>query len=372
MMLFGFYLANNARGETVTIKPSLRLGEWYDSNPFMWGEDQDIKSDFITELSPQISISSITKRVRLNASYRLDSRHYNRYRELDNISHTGNFNSSVGISRKSSLKIGDFFRFTPDSLRATDLGIQIKRIDILSNTVFVSMDRNFSRTFYTSLTLKDSILDFDDAAFIDSRTDSAALSGNYRWKPGTLITVAYTYTNYHFDTQTDGNDIKNHSVTLALAEQLSADASVNISGGIVHTQDVDEKPYWMANAGFAKTYSASSLNLGYSRSVANSSGLIDELNINESVSIRWNYIFSRSFNAKVNGNLSQNRSKPSGSLNTTSYSAGAGFVWLAYSWITFNAKYSHFQQWTETVLSSNMKKDMVFIGVTATMNQLRF
>ena len=372
VVLIGFYLADSARGGTVSIEPSLRLGERYDSNPFLRGEELEIESDFITELSPRISLNRVTKNSRVGGFYLLSSNHYNRYSELDNVSHTANLNGTLTVSKKSSLTIGDSFRFTPDSLMATDLGIQTQRTDILSNTVFVSMNRNFSRAFYTGLTIQDTVLDYDDAAFVDTRTDSASLSGNYMWTPDTLVTLAYTYTKYNFVAADGESDIESHSATLALQKQLSPRVSVNLSGGAVYTPDVDENPDWTASADFAKTYAASSVSLGYSRIVTNASGLSDTININETASLAWDYTAGRSFKTNVMGTLSKNRAKPSGILDTTSYSASAGFVWQANSWLAIDARYLHFQQRIEVGGSSSLSRDQVFIGVTATPSEVRF
>jgi hypothetical protein len=372
MVLVGFYMAGSARAESISLIPSLRLGERWDSNPFLRGEGEEVNHDFLTELSPQITVRSITRGVRVSGSYRLDSRHYARYRQLDFISHNANIAVNAEISKTSSLSIGDSFRFTPDSLEATDIGVQTRRTDILSNTLFVLMEHDFSRAASASLRLTDSILEFEGEGLVDTRTDSAELSGIYSLRTDTRITISYGFTNYHFNVPDGDNDIESQSLRLAMNRQFSPAVSASVSAGAVYTPDVDNDLDWTARAGFMAAYRLSSYSLDYSRSITNSSGLADEINVRDSASMRLNYIFSRFFNTTLSGSLSKNRSEPSGRLDTTSYTAVIACVWRPYSRLSFDANYSHFQQWAEGVLGENLKRDQVFIGITATMDEVRF
>ena len=373
MALIGFYMAGSARAESISIVPSLRVGEKWDSNPFLTGEGGEINHDFVTEIAPQITLSSIATRTQYSGSYRLDSRHYSRYRELDYISHTANIGINSQLSQSTSLSLGDTYVFTPDSQEASTAGIQTPRNDIVSNSAFVMMQRMFGNGSSVSLNLSNSLQDFEDESLFDTRTDSALLSGEYGYSSNTSITMSYTYTKNIYSAATGGESFtETHSSRLGISNQLSTDSSIGVSGGLVYTDDFDEAANWTASANYGKEFLATSLNMDYSRSVTSTSGLTNEINISDNVSMQLKHTFSRAFSANAGGSLLRNRSEPSSDLERTSYTASGGFDWQPLEWFSIDASYTHFQQWVKDALGDNMSRDQVFIGITVTPNELRF
>ena len=372
-LLVGFYMVESARADSISLVPSLRLGEQWDGNLFQTAEGGETTQDFVTEISPQIAVRSIATRNQYSASYRLHSRHYSRYRERDYISHTANIGMSSQLSQSTSLSLGDTYIFTPDSQEASTVGIQTPRNNIVSNSAFVMMQRTFSSGSSVSLNLSNSTQDFEDQSLFDTRSDSASLSGSYGYSLKTSITMSYAYTKNHYRTAIGGESFtETHSSQLGISNQLSAGSSISVSGGVVYTDDFDEAATWTASANYAKAFLATSFSMNYSRSVANSSGLTNEINISDNVSMNLNHTFGRTFSANMGGNLIKNRSEPSNSVDRTSYSANAGFAWQPLEWLAFDASYTHFQQWVEDALGDNMSRDQVFIGLTATPDELRF
>ncbi|MBI5286914.1 MAG: hypothetical protein HY878_04905 [Deltaproteobacteria bacterium] len=206
---------------------------------------------------------------------------------------------------------------------------------------------------------------------IDTRTDSASLTGGYELTPDRTIKMTYTYRNFFFDTAGNGNNSENHSIQLALAERLSPTLSLDLSGGVTYGID-DDRYDWIARAGITKTFQGSSLNLGYSRDVTNTSGLTDETSISDRLSMGWNFTLTRSFNLTISGNLSKNRSEPSARVDTTSYNASIGGEWQPYSWMRVGVGYSRFQQWADGPLGEDLSRDQVFVNITVTPEGWRF
>jgi len=375
MALVGFYMVGGARADSISLTPSLRLGEQWDSNPLLTGEEGEARQDFVTRLSPQIAVRSLTRRVRVSGLYRLDANYYSRYRELDYVGQTGNIVVDSELSPRTSLSVGDNYSFTPYSREASEVGIQIQRTDITSNTAFARMSRMLGAASSVSLRLENSKQDYEDESLFDTRTDTASLSGGYGFSSNTSFTLSYTYTDYQYELAGGDSATVTHSANLGVSYQQSPGSTISISGGAVYTVydgDFDETPTWTASANYAKAFQATSLDMDSSRSVTNTTGLANEVNIRDSVSMTLSHTFGRSFSANMSGSLLKNRSEPSGYLDTTSYTALIGLAWRPYSWLAFDANYSHFQQWAEDFLGLNITRDQVFIGLTATLNELRF
>ena len=372
-LLVGFYMVSGARAESIGLSASLRLGEQWDGNLFQTGEGGEITQDFVTEITPQIAVRSIATRNQYSASYLLHVRRYSRYRESDYISHTANIGMTSQLSQNTSLSFGDNYVFTPDSQEASALGIQTPRNNILSNRVFVTMLRTFSDGNSASLNLSNSIQDFEDPSLFDTRSDSASLSGAFGYSSNMSITMSYTYTKNLYRTATGVESFTEiHSAQAGISSQLSPESSISASGGVVYVDDFDEASNWTASASYAKGFQETSFNMNYARSVANSSGLTNEINISDNVSMSLTHTFSRTFNANMGGSLIKNRSEPSNNVDRTSYNANAGFAWQPLEWLAFDASYTHFQQWVEDALGENMSRDQVFIGLTAAPGEMRF
>jgi len=375
MALVGYYMVGTARADSISLTPSLRLGEQWDSNPLLTVDEREARQDFVTQLSPQIAVRSLTRGVRVSGLYRLDSNYYSRYRELNYVGQTAVIAVDSELSPRTSLSMGDTYSFTPYSREASEVGIQIQRTDIESNRAFATMRRMLGSASSVSLRLENLKRDYDDESLFDTRTDSASLSGDYGFSSNTSLTMSYTYTDYKYESAAGDSGTVTHSAQLGVSNQLSPGSSISVSGGVVYVVydgDFDEAPTWTASANYAKAFQATLLNLDYSRSVTTATGLANEVNIRESVSMTLNHTFGRSFRANVGGSLLKNRSVPSGYVDTTSYAANAGLVWRALKWLSIDARYSRFQQWADDLLGVNITRDQVFIGLTATPNEWRF
>ncbi len=372
MALVGYYRVGGAGADSIGLVPSLRVGEEWDSNPLLVGDDIEARQDFITQVSPQIELRSLTRGVRVRGLYRLDSNYYSRNPELDYVGQTADIAIDSELSPRTSLSVGDTYSFTPYSREASEVGIQIQRTDITSNSVFAMMSRMLGSAGSVSLRLENSKEDYEDESLFDTTTDSASLSGDYGLSSNTSLTMSYTYTDYKYELAGGDSSTVTHSAQLGVSNQLSPGSSISISGGAVYTEGVDVPPIWTASANYAKAFQATSFNMDYSRSVTTASGLANEINIRDSVSMALNHTFGRSFSANVGGSLLKNQSEPSGYLETTSYTVNAGFDWRALEWLSIDASYSRFQQWAENFLGLNITRDQVFIGLTATPSEWRF
>lgn len=372
ILLINFCTAKLATGGTVDVTPSLRLAEEFDSNPFYYGDDdEDIPTDFITVLTPRMEIARDGETLDWSALYSLASRYYSNYPELNYSSQRADVNISTALSSRSSMTINNFLTSTEDSLETTDTGIQTGRTGIMSNRASLALSRMIGATGSASLALSNYTLDYEGPGYVDTRTDSAALSGSWGWSPGTLATTSYNYSNYSFGTAPD-DSIVNHSLSLGFEKELSSSSFLILSGGANYTPDIDGRWDWRSNASWEKSFQHSSLSLGYNRGVRNSSGYTAEIEVRERAFLAWSFAPGRSFNATVSGGYTQSTSVPSSRLDTTSYYAGIGCVWRPSSWLTADANYYHFQQWNGGTESYALSRERIYIGFTAVHDGWRF
>lgn len=350
----------------LTVRPSLTIVESYDSNPY--NRNESVKSDFVTKIIPRIGFQMERIGFDMSAFYKFDSRFYTRNPELNDTSHKANIGMNMEVSKNSSLGFGDTFTFTQESREAVETGIQTQRTDIIYNTVFINAGYTFTPRSSINARLSDSIIEFKDQALIDTRTDSAALTARYKLTPERSLNTTYTYTNFSFDTNAN---IETHSLQLGLADRISPALSFNISSGVVYTPEIDDRYDWTARAGIEKTFQSSSISLGYTHGVTNTSGLSDKINVNDRAYLGWSFFLSRSFNVTVSGSYYKNRSEPETSVDTSSYTAGVDAVWQAYKWMRVGTGYSHFQQWARDSLGEDIKSDQVSVNISIVPTEWR-
>lgn len=345
----------------MTITPSVGIGERYDSNIYFAGEGQNVESDFLTVISPQISIGSERKGLKLGGLYRLDSIYYSSNDKLNTMNSRASIDMNIQLSQRSSLSMGDSFVYTQYSLDASDTGIQTRRTDITSDSIFLTVNHEFSAQTAAGITLRGSLMEFDDPSFIDTQTYSLIFTGDYKLSPDTTVKAAYDYTNFLFDT---GKDTETHALQLGFTERFSSGLSVDISAGAVYMPEMNDQYDWTAGVNLGKSFQQATVRLGYTRDVTHTSGLTDEVNIRDRVSLSWNHQLTNSLNMTISGNLSKNNSKPSARVDTTSYGADISGTWRAYSWMSVDIGYSRFQQWDDNSATGDASRDQVFVTVT--------
>ncbi len=309
-----------------------------------------------------------------NALYILDSRYYSNYPELDYLSQMASVDINTALSSRSSLTISDSLTSTEDSLATTDTGIQTGRTGILYNTASLALSRMVGATGGANLLLANSITDYEDAEYVNSRTDSATLSGSWGYSSATMIITSYGYSNYSFGATDTGSDdsIGNHFLSLGFEKELSSSSSLSLSGGANYTPDIDERWDWTSDASWEKSFRHSSLSLRYNRGIRSGSGYTAEIEVRERAYMSWSFAPSSSLSATVSGGYTQSTSIPSSRLDATSYNASVGCVWRPYSWLNVNVDYSRFQQWAEGTESYPLSRDRFFVGFTASLGEWRF
>ncbi len=361
---------HRAHGE-MSLQPSLRIEERYDTNFFSEGSASNPEDTFVTTTTPSLRLSYTRQHFSFDVSY---SHHFRYLTRTSETTDDGENRSSLALdlplSVRTTFSVSDAFSFVEDSVTASDdapgAGIQTERTERIANTFSLGLNHAFTPRTTARLTLTDSSVTFLDSSLIDSRRDSADLVTTHQLMDKTSINMSYGYSLFTFDNAGGEENTESHSLSFGISERVSPTFSLSLSGGASYTLGIEDDYNAIGQASLSKEFQQSSFSLGYSRGVADTSGLAAETSINDTFSVRWSYAASSSVNFGIYGAFSKNQSKATENVDTDSYSAGLDSKWRPYSWLTLGVGYSHLQQWADGTLGTDLSRDQASVTITAT------
>lgn len=371
LAIFSFLsMCNAAMGASTTLTESISAGFRYDTNARIQPEGEIVDEDYILVISPQLELLQEWERTRLTGAYRLAASYYFMNPDLNNLAHTASVGMNTALSQTTDLSVNDRFAYTKESLEATLTGIERGRASTTSNAFSVSLGHSFTSNTTGTVSLSDTIYRYEGATVNNTRTDTATVGIGYSATYRTSLSASYGFTNIRYNAYGDVTNFTSHSFQAGLGYQPSPSTQLNLSGGFVYTPSITTtKRDWIASVSATKTFEKASFDLGYSRGMTDTSGLVNELNIHETYSARAGYRLSNSFDLAVLGDYSQNHTTPSSTVDLTSYDAGVNGSWRPYSWLTVNAGYTHFEQTSHGLIGSDFKRDNIFVNITATTSR---
>lgn len=355
-----------AEGDTV-IRPVLDIGLQFDSNTSISAEGEGVKQDFALTVIPSIElVNQRSDNLRLDGSYRAIGRFYLTQSNQNSIAHNASIGMAAQFSPKTNFTASDSVTFTKESLDASTVGIQTQRNNIVSNTASLSLGHVFTPRFSASIGFSDSITKFQNPDLIDSRSDSASVSGVYNLTENTSLNASYTFRNYSFQGDGTDNYVISHSLQAGFNSHITPTLAIELSGGSTYIPKIEENGQfiWIAHAGVTKTLYASTLNFDFARSVTTTSGLTSEVSINNRYSLQLNVPLGQYVSVAVFGSYTQNRSRPTETVDINSYTAGINGDWRVNSWLTLGAQYSHFKQLSSGTEGADITREVA--GVNAT------
>lgn len=366
---------SDAKAGALVINPSLRIEERYDSNANQASSDSE-EGDFVTSIVPQIEIINEYRELKITGNYSLTSSSF--YYDSDRNNSTNYYGLGVtwnrGLTGRTSLSLSDLITnidSTRPNYEETDIGIKRRSFGFASNTASVALSHMLSQRNTVSVRASDRLLKYYDSSSIDTRTDSAGIYFSREFTSLGSANASYTFTNFRFD-RSERGDTQTHSFALGVSKQFPSDLIINLSGGAVYSGEIGDKYDWITQSSLSKKFESSSIGLAYSRGVTTSSGLTDEININDRGTLTWSRPLTRTMNMSLSGAYSQNHSEPSSSLQSKSYDASIGADWRPESWISVGVGFSHSQQWIDGASATSLSRDQVFVSVTASPEGWRF
>ncbi len=365
----GVLYAGAARADT-TLKSSVASELAYDSNATIAPQGGNGVSDFLFRIAPQLNLVNERRNTTINAMYRLTSAYYFKHSDLNAVNHNASLNAKMTASPRLGLALNDSFTYTKDSLDTSPSGILLGRTSVTSNAVDASATYQFTERTSASLSASNNITQYNSTTATDSRVDTGGVSAQYAATPSTTLNGSYTFTNYTFDSAVT-TTTSSHSVMLGFIEEFPDALELKASAGVSYTPELGDKYNWLANASLRKDYRNGSATIGYSRSITNSSGLTDQLNVNENYTALLAYSATRFTDIALNATYSKNRTIPSSTLDLKSYSVGLTCTVRLYRWLDMEVGANHFRQSSAGTVGGDFIRDQAFIKFTASLNDIK-
>lgn len=330
--------ATGAEGMSV-VKTSV-TGEFrYDSSADPGSIDSG--EDYISVLAPELELINEWRNARLDVLYRLTGSYYLKDSARNYLSHQAGAGADIQLSENTTLQASYNFRFTEESREATLTNIQTSRAGIHSHLATFNATHVLTPNTSISFSVSENLLEFEDPELVDTRTDTGAVTVNYRISDNTTISPAYSFTNMVFDTN---RSIQSHNASAGMSYRYSPTIDLNASVGLIYYGTGDGGTDLQSGAGFVKTFPKGALSASYARSTSNSSGLTDQLNINDTLSAGLSHALTHRLSLGLSTSYSINRTRQEGTVDIHSYQAGVSANWQAKSWLAVGAGYSYFKQ----------------------------
>ncbi len=364
--------AASAAGTTLrqTVMAELR----YDTNANIAAQGQQSEGDFVLVVAPGFQAVNQRNNLTLTGNYRPTGYFYFQDSDLNTISHSAALAADYDFSTLTSMTVEDRFTYTRESLESTLSGIQNRRNTIMTNTLNFSLSHQLTRRTGVSVSASDFILNFEDPVAVDSRNNSGSLAVSFQATPDTQLTGSYNFSHVKYDLPGGASSSQNtHSLNAGFNTRFRQDTSLLMSAGAVYADASAGDGFfdWVAVAELRKTWQRDSANISYTRRTTSSSGITDQLTLNDSIAAGYSHRFERNVSVNAFGTFTRNHTKPNDNLDTKSFTAGASANWQMRSWLSFGLGFSHFKQEADGPLGDDIERDHFFINVQATTYERR-
>jgi len=359
-----------AAGAGTTLRQTVMAELRYDTNARIAAEGELSGDDFVLLLAPGFEVINQRNKLTLTGNYRPTGSYYFENQDLNAVSHSAAVSADYTLSRRTSLMAEDRFTYSGESLETTLVGIQNQRGTMWTNTIFFSMNHILTQRTSISMSASDHMLDFENILAVDNRSESGSVGLNFQATPETQLNGSYNFSYVNFDLPGGAASNQNtHSLNAGFVSRFRDSLLLSMSAGTVYA---DSRGFgngltdWVARAEIRKSFQRSSANFSYTRQTTSSSGLTDQLTLNDSFIAELRYVVAQNMNLSLSGNYTHNHSKPENTLDIKSFLVGASGTWQLYDWLSFGMGYSHFKQEANGPLGVDLERDHVSISINLT------
>jgi hypothetical protein len=227
--LFGLLAPPSQRGP-MTLFPSISISEEYNDNVHL--DNQNRQWDFITNISPAITLAINQPSYQLSAGYTFTGQLYAREPNLNQVFQSQNFvaNGSYGGERGLTLTASDFFAYNQDTSLVSANGFSTGRERSLSNTFTPGLAWQMTQLNTLSLSASYYMLRFlSSGGGIDSDTYTVNIGLTHAFTPRLSGNIGYgiTYLKDH----SQENSTVSHLPSVGLSYQLTRTLTASASGG---------------------------------------------------------------------------------------------------------------------------------------------
>ncbi len=369
LLLALFSLPETVRAANNIITPSLTIGGIYDSNINFSNSTTDVNGiDYIALIRPGLAFSSESKRLTLKSSYSFEAKLYANNPTLNFFTHSGDVEMLDHITPRTSLGLTDTVRFSQETADAFNIGVQTRRTNTFLNTATIDVSHMFTEKTSGDLAYANTLLQFQDPAFSDTRTDTATATASYAYTPTTTLSASYEFTNFTSNTS-DGNiTTATHTTSLGFSTKPTPSTSLSLSGGAVYTDVLNSHLNWNASAKASKAFKSTSVKLGYSRSITNSIGLSTQIIASQAYSVETAYKIGSSNLLSLSGFLFDDKVIEGTGVDFLSFQGVMTDEYKVNSWLKIVLGYSYFKQEDKAglALADSFVRNVVYLNFNLT------
>jgi len=352
---------------------SLTINERFDTNPLF-----EVKSahndDFVTTVTPKISLTQSWRKLKLSASYRADIESFAESEENNQVAHFGSVSIHATLNQNTFLRAGDEISQSTnvfDIAAIAAQNIQIARTSTIYNNLYAGVKNNITKKLELDILAEDTDIEFSDPAQVDTRTESATADFNYvltnRWKAGTK----YQYERFSFNREDAGN-ASLQFLSLYLTGTPFPTITLALSGGGIYSSDLASNANWIANGSISKKFKRVTFVTDYSRDITQSVGLTNDVTINNVLSTNINTTLTKRLKIILTGRYGKNRSERNSTLVTKYYSGGISGEYGLLPWLRVSGGYSYYRQIADqSSVASDILNHSFFLNFKVTPREFR-
>lgn len=240
--------SSSAGGEyRIKVLPMVVVGQEYDDNIFL--ESRDERSDYITTVSPQITIDINSSKNGLKLEYAPTWVWYSKLTENNTVRHKGGFDFRHRFGKHLKFYLKDKYLESEDPFEETSEPWETQRTrhnrnPYQRNKAEAGLDYQFGPQNHCIVGYRHELLENKDHSLDDS-TKQGPFGSLIYWfdiKNGTEI--SYRFTHYEFDREDDlptGDDLDGHDVGVRYMHRLNPHSLVFVSYGLA-VRDYNDLP----------------------------------------------------------------------------------------------------------------------------------
>jgi len=296
---------------------STSLAEKYDDNIYL--DEHDEEDDFITSLTPAVSVSYLTEATNLSLSYHPEFEFYAENSDENDTNHSGEFNLNSKLTPRLNLTVTDSLVFTPaedtagEELRGHRRGSRSNDSDQLNNFFNTALSYQLFHATSVHAGFSHSLEDYEESEYQDSDEYSYELGMDHRLTGSDTIFCSYRYRRMFYEDDKSlrsyrrrpgyggENDTDVQSISIGETHQFPRGLALTVSAGIelIDEEHEDNETEWSGNASLTKDFRTGSLGLSFSRSVSTSGG-VGGTSISNTLSLTGKKDFTRHTGGSLN------------------------------------------------------------------------
>lgn len=343
------FAAGNLHYESLQIHPFVSVQETYNDNVFAVPNDTD--HDWITTITPGISLSLPYGKHNFSADYKAVFSRYSNYSSENTTDHYANAMADLKIGSLFGLKLSDGY-IKGHEPRVSSTSGQIEEYTKHAPSVtgtYQLADRSKVQIDYTR-----PVWNFTLSDYRDRQEDLVSTYLYYRFLPRTSAFIEYDFRNYNYDQKVDELDSKVNSVLLGLTWEMSAITKGTVKAGYL------DKRFDAAGADGLRTWTAS-VDVSHAFSDYSSIKLVGMRDVNEPSAPEARYYittgasaqYTHKLTAKISGaaRLSYGIDDYSNAIGADTEArkdktliGGVGLRYQMYNWLEFALDYDHWNR----------------------------